>query len=243
MLWGKRRQEPSWSGNDDQGAAQAGVELTPLASETGAGGVNGTGAAEFVPTMVEPSTARDPGSVLHVAKEPPQAPNSETASAVHTAAAAGQPAPRQLTAAEVQFAVAFTRVISVLSKSNPYRGATLGDLEWLVVPPLMTGQFAVMDAQINGQTVPVAVAFWALVSPEVDQRLSDTTVSFVRLRPEEWSSGDILWLVDVVGDPNAIPHLLQQLRPAVFKGQMAKIRRHGANSNVFVDQDRWDKAE
>ena len=136
----------------------------------------------------------------------------------------GHPATRQLTAAEVQFAVAFTRVISVLSKSSPYRGATLGDLEWLIVPPLMTGQFAIMDAQINGQTAPVAVAFWAHVSPEVDQRLSDTSMISVRLRQDEWRSGDIPWLVDAIGHPGAAADLIEKLRNAMFAGREVKAR-------------------
>ena len=99
----------------------------------------------------------------------------------------------QISAQEAQFAIAFARVVSVLMRSNPYRHYSLSDLEWLVVPPLMTGQFAIMDAQVTpqqadgaaapAQTVPVAVAFWASVSPEVDQRLSNPKTPTLKLRP------------------------------------------------------------
>ena len=31
------------------------------------------------------------------------------------------------------------------------------------------------------------------------------------LAPEEWRSGDILWLINAVGDPKIMPQLMQQL--------------------------------
>ena len=89
---------------------------------------------------------------------------------------------------EAAFAVTFTRVISVLMRSPHYKHYTLADLEWLVVPPLLAGQCAVMEATINGRQVPVAVALWASVSQEVDKRLSENLTAPVKLRPEEWQS-------------------------------------------------------
>jgi hemolysin-activating ACP:hemolysin acyltransferase len=135
----------------------------------------------------------------------------------------------QISPQEVQFAVAFARIVSVLMRSNPYRQGTLGDLEWLVVPAIMTGQFAIMDTQINGQTVPVAVALWASVSAEVDQRLSDPTAPAIRLAPNEWQSGDRLWLVDALGDRNAIGDLLQQMSGGIFAGKEMKTHSVGVD--------------
>jgi hypothetical protein len=34
----------------------------------------------------------------------------------------------------------------------------------------------------------------------VDKRLSENLTAPIRLRPDEWKSGDILWLVDAIGD-------------------------------------------
>lgn len=112
-------------------------------------------------------------------------------------------------------------------RSNPYRHSSLSDLEWLVLPPIMTVQFAILDAQVSGQTMPVALALWASVSAEVDQRLSDPTLPSIRLKPDEWRSGDILWLIDAVGDGTAIPHLLRGLIDGVFAGKQVKMRRVG----------------
>lgn len=141
--------------------------------------------------------------------------------------AAEHPQARQLSAAEVHFAVSFTRVLAVLMKSDRYRKMALGHIERFVAPPLLSGQFAIMDTQVNGQVVPVAVAFWAHVSPEVDARLSDTAKPAV-LQPSDWRSGDIPWLVDVVGLSHAVPRLIELLREKTFAGREIKMRRKTA---------------
>src|SRR5215467_16404504 len=61
-------------------------------------------------------------------------------------------------------ALAFTQVVGILMRSPHYRQYTLGDLEWLVIPPVMAGQFRIGEAKPNnsqGAAVPVAVVLWA----------------------------------------------------------------------------------
>lgn len=131
------------------------------------------------------------------------------------------------TAEEVKFAVTFTRILSILMRSPHYKHYTLSDLEWLVVPHILTGQCAVMEARINGRQVPVAVALWATVSEEVEKRLAENLAMPMRLRPDEWRSGDILWLIDAVGAPKAVAFLLNQISETTFKGRKVKMRTFG----------------
>lgn len=119
-------------------------------------------------------------------------------------------------------------------RSPHYKHYSLSDLEWLVVPPILTGQCAVMEAKINDRQVPVAVALWASVSEDVDRRLSENLTTPIRLRPDEWRSGEILWLLDTVGDSKAVPHLLKQVQETVFKGRNVKVRTLGADSRPLV---------
>src|SRR5882724_2910542 len=79
------------------------------------------------------------------------------------------------TLSSIRQSVAFAQIITVLMRSPRYRHYTLGDLEWLVIPPLVTGQFTVANTSLkqNGVTVPVAIALWATVSAEVDKKLSE----------------------------------------------------------------------
>jgi cytolysin-activating lysine-acyltransferase len=138
------------------------------------------------------------------------------------------------TADEIRFAVTFTRIVSVLTRSRHYKHYTLSDLEWLVAPPILTGQCAVMEATVNGRQVPVAIALWANVSEDVDNRLSGSLTAPIRLRPDEWRCGDVLWLIDAVGDVKAIPQLLEQLKATTFTGRVAKMRTQGPNSRPAV---------
>jgi hemolysin-activating ACP:hemolysin acyltransferase len=136
----------------------------------------------------------------------------------------------------IRQSVAFAQIVSVLMRSPRYRHYTLGDLEWLVVPALATGQWRVVGAQSkqNGVSFPVAVALWARVSAEVDKKLSENLQVPIRLRPDEWKSGDILWLVDAVGDPRIVPQLLKQLLETSFKGREAKVRAAGEDGKITV---------
>ena len=143
---------------------------------------------------------------------------------------------RRLAVSAIRQSVAFAQIISVLMRSPRYRHYTLGDLEWLVVPALATGQWRVLGAQSkqNGVSFPVAVALWAMVSVEVDKKLSENLHVPIRLRPDEWKSGDILWLVDAVGDQRAVPQLLKQLLETSFKGREAKVRAAGEDGKIAV---------
>ena len=81
--------------------------------------------------------------------------------------------------------------------------------------------------QQEGPEIPVALALWASVSPEVDKRLSESLNAPIRLRPDEWKSGKTLWLVEVVGDPRVVPSLLKELNEKTFKDRQVKMRVRG----------------
>jgi hemolysin-activating ACP:hemolysin acyltransferase len=138
----------------------------------------------------------------------------------------------------IRQSLSFAQIVTVLMRSPHYRHYTLGDLEWLVIPPLVTGQCIVANTSLkqNGVTVPVAVAFWASVSPDVDKKLSENLHLPIRLRPDEWRSGDVLWLIDAVGDSRAVPQLLKQLVATRFKGREVKFRVPGENGKVTVQR-------
>jgi hemolysin-activating ACP:hemolysin acyltransferase len=122
--------------------------------------------------------------------------------AVKTAAARGTSSPgrrgcgRAQRTATLRNALAFTQALGVLMRSPHYRTYTLADIEWLVIPPLMAGQFRIGEARPDrkGPALPVAAVLWASISPEVDKRLAEAKSAAPRLKQEDWKSGDILWL-------------------------------------------------
>ena len=148
---------------------------------------------------------------------------------------------------QARFGQSFSQVIAVLMRDQNFRNMRIADLEWLVLPPIMAGQFrlAHMPAPPRpgekprptdkaGVLVPVAVALWARVSPQIDKGLSENLDKPVRLRTNQWASGDIIWLMAVAGDRRAIPKFLEQLKEKEFKGQEVKMRANAGEGKVVV---------
>lgn len=133
-------------------------------------------------------------------------------------------------------AASFGEIVTLMMRSAADKSITLQDLEWMVVPALQTGQFAVAEAQSKdtGAVMPVGAVLWAMVSPEVDQRLSSMLDQPTRLQAAEWRSGDIPWIVMAIGDPKLLGGLLQQLSKSVFSKQAPKMRARGADGKVAV---------
>ena len=133
-------------------------------------------------------------------------------------------------------AASFGEIITLLMRSPADKSITLQDLEWMVVPAIMTGQFAVADAQSKetGAVMPVGAVLWAFVSAEVDQKLTANPDQPARLSPGDWRSGDIPWVVMAIGEPKIVGGLLQQLVKTVFAGKSAKMRARGADGKIAI---------
>ena len=67
-------------------------------------------------------------------------------------------------------------------------------------------------------------ALWAFVSPEVDRRLIENIAAPIRLKMEEWKSGDIPWLVEAAGEPRVIEEMLKRLVHGPWAGRKVKMR-------------------
>jgi len=164
------------------------------------------------------------------------------------AAQAAKPAAiRPRDARQSRFAQSFAQIVAVLMRDPNFRKMRLADLEWLVLPPVMAGQFQIAQApspvgrtkgkdgsQEGGVLVPVAVALWARVSDAVDKSLSEHLDKAVRLRPADWAAGDNIWLMAVAGDQRAVPRFLEELARTEFKAQRVKMRLRGPENTVVI---------
>ena len=151
---------------------------------------------------------------------------NESASTNGDGQAAGDEAARARAMRSKLMAAAFGEIVSVLMRSPHYKHYSLTDLEWLVVPPLLNNQFSLAEAHSKegGLMAPVGVALWASVSEEVDQKLTEGLNRPIRLRPDEWRSGEILWMIDAVGSPQTVNALLERLGSTVFLNKPFKLR-------------------
>jgi cytolysin-activating lysine-acyltransferase len=183
---------------------------------------------------------------------------------------ASQVRPRE--ARQARFARSFAQVVAVLMRDPNFRTMPLADLEWLVLPAVMSGQFRVAEApasllgadkapgkapgkardkapdktpdkapdkapdktRTGGVLVPVAVALWARVSGEIDKALAGSLDRPVRLKPQQWASGEHVWLVAVAGDRRAVPKLIERIANTDLKGQRIKMRVKGTGNTVVV---------
>lgn len=107
-----------------------------------------------------------------------------------------------------------------------HRPYALADLEWCLIPPLALNQFMAAEAKLpNGQAVPVALVLWARVSAEIDARLSAAPRHPIRLHPNEWQSGDVIWIIDAVGEPKAVQQCVDALAKMAFQGKQVRSLR------------------
>jgi hemolysin-activating ACP:hemolysin acyltransferase len=148
----------------------------------------------------------------------------------------------QLRQRDLLFGAAFAKIVSLMMHSPAHEDLRLSDLKWLLVPPLLADQFAIVEAVQEGAVLPspYAAALWARVSPEVDRRLSEDKDRSVRLTVDEWQSGNILWIIHAVGDPTIVPAFLEELVTMHFPGQHPKMRvigKQGVPKTLFVGLD------
>ncbi len=122
-----------------------------------------------------------------------------------------------LRAAFAQASQVFGQVVSIMMQSPQHRHLLLSDLEWRAIPAIALQQYRLV--QRNG--APAGFVSWALVSEEVEQRLQE---SEFRLKPQDWKSGERVWIVDVVAPPQQAPVLIEKVKAELFEGREVKVR-------------------
>ena len=139
-------------------------------------------------------------------------------------------------AASKLFAASIGDMVVVLSHSSAHKHHSLADIEWMVLPPVSTRQFYVVEAmdKKHGFRAPVAAVTWAFVSDEVDQLLQKQAESLRRLRPDQWNCGTIGWLIDAAGDLEGVRAALQWLAAGPFKERPLKMTVRGAAGTTTV---------
>lgn len=177
----------------------------------------------FWPKKTEATEPLAPAQPAAVAAAPVQ---QEAPAAAEAAPGLAPDAMKNAAAVSKAVMAAFGEIVTVLMRTQEHRGKSLSDLEWLAVPAVTTGQFALAEAQskTNGMMAPVGLILWASVSPEVDARLRAELASGLTLKPNEWRSGDILWVVEAVGDPKILQAMLQRTSQNEWKGRPANLR-------------------
>lgn len=141
----------------------------------------------------------------------------------------------------VSVAEAFGQVVWLLSQSPVYRRLAVQDVEAAFLPPIVAGQVRIfrlgegalanLGADRDGlpnsaglEKTPLAVAVWARVSAEGEARLQAGEA----LRPDDWTGGQRLWLVELVSPFSSAAAgvdelLIADLMQGPFRGQTVNL--------------------
>lgn len=120
----------------------------------------------------------------------------------------------------------FGKVAMSMMMLPRYRHQTLADLQHLLLDPLIRDRVAIAQRAGEGlQAQDIAgVAIWASVSEEVDAKVRDQIASGtwpIRLKSEEWNSGGINWLLDVIApDRRSTASVIANFRQVLKEGSL-----------------------
>lgn len=96
-----------------------------------------------------------------------------------------------------------------MSQSPLHKQFFISDLEWFIMTPVLLQQFRTFYATDR----PIGVVLWATVSEEVEANLMAGTT---KLRPQDWKSGDKLWVVEVIAPFGGAEEMVKDLKANVF---------------------------
>ena len=146
-------------------------------------------------------------------------------------------------ARQSRIAHTFAQVVGVLMRDANFRNLRITDLEWLVLPPIMAGQFKFAyairqpddKAKQSGVSVPVAVALWARVSPQIDKGLSEKSRQVGAIAPQPMGLRQQP-VADGRGRGPARRAAVSQGAGGApeFKGQHVKMRARAPDGKVIV---------
>ena len=100
-------------------------------------------------------------------------------------------------------------VIMLYLQSPHRRFHFISDLEWLLLPPLVSGQCKLYMKK----EYPISFISWAFLNETAEKRLLQNGG---KLRPEDWKSGDRLWIIDIVAPFGGIDKMIQDIRKNEF---------------------------
>lgn len=107
-------------------------------------------------------------------------------------------------------------VIMLYMQSTHRRFQFISNLEWLLLPPLVNGQCKLYMKK----EYPISFVSWAFLGEETEKRLFHNGG---KLRPEDWKSGENLWLIDIVAPFGGVENMLRDIQKKEFPGRTIKI--------------------
>lgn len=151
---------------------------------------------------------------------------------------------KKLSTLRSQVRESFGKVVMAMMGLPRYRHQTLADLQHLVLDPLIRDRIAIAfpAKEQRSELMDISgLAIWASVSQEVDTKIRDQIRSGtwpLRLKSEDWTSGEINWLIDVIApDRKTVASVLGNFKQVVKDGE---LRLHPIIARL-VDKETLEK--
>lgn len=139
----------------------------------------------------------------------------------------------QLTAFRTQLQASLGEVVLALVGLPRYRHLAVSDLLPHVIEPLTRDRIALARTGGEGRLEETAgIAIWASVSDAIDAKIREqiqARVFPIRLKPEDWTSGETAWLLDVIAPS-------QRVATAVLKNFRQVVQCHPVRVHPVVAQ-------
>ena len=149
---------------------------------------------------------------------------NETHASGDTGGAIEEDMRRRLAQVRAQLRENFGAAVMAMMLLPRYRHQALADLQFLLLEPMIRNRVAIAYAQAGDAKDIAGVAIWASVSEEVDAKIREQIrngVFPVRLKPDEWTSGSINWLLDVFApDERTTAALIANFRKVTKGGEL-----------------------
>jgi cytolysin-activating lysine-acyltransferase len=141
----------------------------------------------------------------------------------------GSPADRvEAKHSETSRITAIGHAVWLMSRSPLHKHLFMTDIDWLVTPPILLGQFHLWHRDGN----PFAFASWAFIGEEAERRIVDRGIR--RLMPTDWKSGESLWLIDFVSPFGGADVLVKELREKILPNQKMKMLQAAPGGGTSV---------
>jgi len=133
----------------------------------------------------------------------------------------------KMAALRSQLRETFGKLVMAVMALPRYRHLSLADLQPVLLDPMIRDRLAIAQpraADAAGLADLAGFAIWASVSEAVDAKIREQIkagVWPVRLAPEDWTSGEINWLLDVIApDRKVTGQVLANFRQVVKGGEL-----------------------
>jgi cytolysin-activating lysine-acyltransferase len=136
----------------------------------------------------------------------------------------------------------FGRVVIAMTTSSRHRHVSILELQSLVLEPLMRDRIAFAQPKLPDGPVDegnaLGIAIWASVSKVVDEKICEQIkagVFPIHLKPDEWTSGEINWLLDVIApDAKLTTAVIANFKQVIKQSEM---RIHPIVARMVDPQD------